>query len=118
MNWIELKTEDQLASLVKESFENPVLIFKHSTRCSISSMALDRLERAWKSDEVEGLNAYYLDLLEHRPISNQIASAFQVDHESPQILIFSQGNCIYNNSHMGISYHEVKRVFESVVMVN
>ncbi len=113
MNWIELNQTNQLEQIKSESFNHPVLIFKHSTRCSISSMALNRLERSWNPQELEGLKIYYLDLIQYRPISNQVAEDFEVDHESPQVLIISDGKCAYHNSHMGISYHEVKRIFES-----
>lgn len=113
MNWNELNELVQLEEIKNESFQRPVLIFKHSTRCSISSMALDRLERSWKTEELEGLKPYYLNLIDHRSISNQISEDFNIDHESPQVLIISDGECIYHNSHMGISYHEVKRIFDS-----
>ena len=116
MNWNELTELSQLEQIKNESNQQPVLIFKHSTRCSISSMALDRLERSWNPEELEGLKPYYLNLIDYRPISNQVAEVFGVDHESPQILIVSDGKCIYHNSHMGISYHEVKRVFDSLTI--
>ncbi len=112
MNWKELTDISQLQNLKSESTHQPVLIFKHSTRCSVSSMALNRLERSWNPQELEGLEIYFLDLIRHRDISNQIAEEFNVPHESPQILIISDEKCVYNNSHMGISYHEVKRIFE------
>lgn len=117
MNWIELKEEGQLEQIKTESKQQPVLIFKHSTRCSVSSMALNRLERSWNDKELEGLKAYHLDLITYRPVSNQIASDFGVPHESPQILIISDGKCTYHNSHMGISYHEVKRVYDNFLTV-
>jgi bacillithiol system protein YtxJ len=113
MNWKELTQADQLDTIKKESEQTPVLIFKHSTRCSVSSMALNRLERSWSPEDFDGLKLYFLDLISNRHISNQIAEDFEVPHESPQILIISDGKCIYNNSHMGISYHEVKRIFDS-----
>ncbi|MFY0627950.1 MAG: bacillithiol system redox-active protein YtxJ [Reichenbachiella sp.] len=112
MNWKELESNTQLQDIKKESAQQPVLIFKHSTRCSVSSMALNRLERSWNPEELEGLKIYYLDLIQHRDISNQIAHDFDVPHESPQVLIISDEKCVYHNSHMGISYHEVKRIFE------
>ena len=88
-----------------ESKEQPVVIFKHSTRCSISSMAFDRLRRAWK--EGENVKPYYLDLIQYRDISNQIAERFGIMHQSPQVILLKDGKAIYDNSHMGISYQDL-----------
>jgi bacillithiol system protein YtxJ len=108
MNWIALEDENQLEEIKKESQEKPVLIFKHSTSCSISATALNRLERSWKTEEVPHLKAYYLDLLSYRGLSREVANTFGVVHESPQVLLIEKGKCIYYASHLGISYPEVK----------
>ena len=105
MNWNELRSLEQLDSVVNESKEQPVVIFKHSTSCSISSMAFDRLQRAW--DDADNVKPYYLDLIKYREISNQIAEKFGVMHQSPQVIILKDGEAIYDNSHMGISYQAV-----------
>jgi bacillithiol system protein YtxJ len=110
MNWTELTSKNELDRLKDESSNQKVLIFKHSTRCSISNMVLDRLERNWKSEEVKNLKPYYLDLLNHREISNQIATDFQITHESPQVLVIENGKCIYHNSHSAIRFEELKAV--------
>jgi bacillithiol system protein YtxJ len=110
MNWTELTTKNELDRLKEESSNHKVLIFKHSTRCSISNMALDRLERNWKTEEMKNVKPYYLDLLNHRDISNQIAVDFQVVHESPQVLLIENGKCIYYNAHAGIRYEEIKSI--------
>jgi bacillithiol system protein YtxJ len=99
-----------LDQIKEESKESPVVILKHSTRCPTSSMALNRLERNWDSSKVNDLKHYYLDLIRYRDISNQIASDFDVMHQSPQVLIISDGKCVYNASHMGISFAEIENV--------
>lgn len=108
MNWNKLTSESQLETIKAESAQQPVLIFKHSTRCSISAMALSRMERNW--DDAAGIKPYYLDLIANRSISNQVASKFGVDHESPQILLIQNGECVYDASHMGISFDALKQV--------
>lgn len=108
MNWIELTSDAQLESLREESRKNPVVIFKHSTRCSISRTALDRLERNWNAGELHDVKTYYLDLLAYRPVSNLIAQAFRVEHESPQLLLIRDGNVIYHRSHFEIDFLGVK----------
>ncbi|KHJ37808.1 bacillithiol system protein YtxJ [Pedobacter glucosidilyticus] len=104
MNWINLDSEEQLNDL-KNKQGNSV-IFKHSTRCSISMMAKKRLDM--DGDIVpENLSCYYLDLLNYRSISNQIADLFQVHHESPQLLLIQNGECILDQSHGEINLEEV-----------
>ncbi|WP_416438900.1 bacillithiol system redox-active protein YtxJ [Phnomibacter sp. MR] len=104
MSWIPLQSADQLTQLIAQSASKPQLIFKHSTRCSISSMVLHRLERAGLNDQ---LDWHLLDLIAHRQLSNQIADHFDVWHESPQVLLIKQGECIFDESHMGIQMAEI-----------
>jgi len=109
MQWNKITQEEHLESLKELSHQNPVIIFKHSTRCSISSMAYDRMSRSWNEQEVNSIEPYYLDIIAYRPLSNKVAQDYQVEHESPQILMISKGKCIYTASHMEISYQEIKR---------
>ena len=106
MNWKNLTDEQQLTEIREKSTERPQVIFKHSTRCSISSVAKSRLD---KSPDPEGMDFYYLDLIRYRSISNKIAELFEVHHESPQILLIKNGECIYDESHLSISIDEVKQ---------
>ncbi len=104
MNWIDLTDAAALTSIKKKSFEKPQVIFKHSTRCSISSMIKNRLERETVPDNAD---FYYLDLIAYRNISNQIADDYSVVHESPQILLIRNGECVYEESHNGITMDEI-----------
>lgn len=104
MNWTELTDEAQLDTIKQESNTQPVVIFKHSTRCSISSMAKMRLEREKAPDAIK---FYYLDLIRYRNISNKIAEVFSVHHESPQVLMIKDGECTYDESHGGIEMMEI-----------
>lgn len=104
MIWIPLTDLAQLESISKSSFEKPQVIFKHSTRCSISSMALNRLER---ENVPSNANFYFLDLIKYRSVSTAIAEQFDVFHESPQILVIKNGECIYDESHQGIQMNEI-----------
>ena len=104
MNWIELKNIQDLESIKNESFQEPVMIFKHSTRCGTSALVKNKLERNWNSDETNGLKTYYLDLIRYRDISNLIESEFGVYHESPQVLMIRDGKAFFNASHFYISY--------------
>jgi bacillithiol system protein YtxJ len=114
MNWSKLNHPSQLEEIKKISEQQPVLIFKHSTRCSISTTALSRLERSWKEEDMKELKLFYLDLISYRPISNTIAEIFGVFHQSPQILIIYKGHCVYNSSHFDIAYPDIKSQIESI----
>lgn len=104
MNWIPLTDEGQLNEIISKSEDKAQVIFKHSTRCSISSVAYQRLQKAKQPD---GLDFYYLDLLAHRTLSTKIAEVFSVHHESPQVLLIKDGKCIFNESHLGISMNDI-----------
>jgi len=104
MNWNSLNQLAQLDRIKEESKNHPVLIYKHSTRCNISRATLDRLERNWKEADMTALKPYMLDLLSYRDVSNEIVNAFQVEHESPQVLVIKNGKVVYHTSHFGIDY--------------
>ena len=105
MNWIPLRSTEELEQIILLSKKSPQVIFKHSTRCSISSVAKSRLEKATAPEETP---FYYLDLLSYRSLSNSIADRFSVQHESPQILVIKDGKCVYDESHTGIDMEEIK----------
>ncbi len=104
MQWIQLTSEDQLSDLISKSETKPQVIFKHSTRCSISSVAMQRLQKAKQPSEVD---FYFLDLIAYRSLSNLVAQKFDVQHESPQVLVIRNGQCVYDESHLGISMDEI-----------
>lgn len=99
--WEVLNSVEQLEELEKESHITPVVIFKHSTRCGISRLALRSFEKGYEIPE-EKLKVYYLDLLAHRDVSDEIAMRFQVIHQSPQIIVIRNGQTIHHASHYSI----------------
>lgn len=107
MNWNKLETEEGLDQLIELSNQQAVMIFKHSTRCSISSMALSRLERSWTEENSAKVTPYYLDLIANRSVSNKIAETLHVMHESPQVIVLKGGRSVYNASHMSINSSDI-----------
>ncbi len=107
VNWIKLNKVGQLDEIKKLSNEKPVVIFKHSIKCPISAMALNRLERSWNPSEHKETSIYYLDLINYREVSNAIADVFDVHHQSPQVIIVKNEKAVYDDSHMGISYEDI-----------
>ena len=109
INWMPLADLGQLNEIMDLSHEQPVVIFKHSTRCSISRMALKQFENEF---DLEGtVTPYFLDLLNHRDISQEIATRFDVYHQSPQLLLIKEGKSIYDASHSDIDAVVLKEKF-------
>ncbi|MEO8860460.1 MAG: bacillithiol system redox-active protein YtxJ [Ginsengibacter sp.] len=111
MDWIPLLNEQQIEEIKANSLQKPQVIFKHSSRCSISSMARHRLD---KNNTPEGIDFYFLDIINHRNLSNKIAMDFDIRHQSPQVLIINNGTCVYNESHSGIDMDEIVANTENV----
>lgn len=109
LNWIPLDHINLLAEIKRLSNDTPILIFKHSTRCGISRMALKNFENSFDI-ESDKLRLYYLDLLQYRDISNEIISVFNVEHQSPQTIVIYKEKVIYYDSHYEISVEEIKKV--------
>ncbi len=104
MQWKSLNTSSDLNALIEDSKQTPQVIFKHSTRCSISSMSKSRLER---SEAPQQAAFHYLDLISNRELSGAIAEKFGVHHESPQILVIKNGECTYDESHNAINMDDI-----------
>jgi bacillithiol system protein YtxJ len=96
----------QIDEIIALSEQMPVIIFKHSTRCSISRMALKNFENEY--DLGENVATYFLDLISYREVSNEIASRFNVLHQSPQLLLIVGGKSVYDVSHGSIDAQELK----------
>jgi bacillithiol system protein YtxJ len=115
MNWLSVSNEDQLLILHERSSDpliGCVFIFKHSTRCSISVVAKDRLEKKWDLDQLK-FPIYYLDVLNSRAVSNQVAEQYGIEHQSPQLLLIKDGKCISSASHSEVSVEMIHKVLNS-----
>ncbi len=113
LNWNYVTSPEQVEAIIERSREVPCAIFKHSTRCSISSIAKFRLKNEWYFPEEE-VEVYFLDLIAYRPVSQLIADTFQVQHESPQLLLIKDGTCIYHASHLDITVPALANIFQGL----
>lgn len=104
--WKSLSSVKQLDEIITTSKTKPALIFKHSTRCGISRMVLSRFEESF-NDNKDAVEFYYLDLLNYRSISDEVAARFQVFHQSPQLLVIKNGTCVAQGSHYSILEMEI-----------
>lgn len=100
--WHPLTELKQLDHIKDESHKQAVAIFKHSTRCGISRMALSKFEKDYSRENEGNVKLYYLDLISNRDISNEVANRFEVQHESPQLIILKDGKVIHHASHHSI----------------
>lgn len=108
MDWNLLTDLGQLNEIMSLSNESPVAIFKHSTRCSVSRMALKQFENEF--DSSDKVTPYFLDLIAYRDVSNEIANLFGVQHQSPQLILIKEGKAIYNASHSDIDANVLKTI--------
>ncbi|MEM1339159.1 MAG: bacillithiol system redox-active protein YtxJ [Bacteroidota bacterium] len=100
--WIPLEQQEQLETIVAKSFERPQVIFKHSTTCGISRMVLSMFSDSYQLDN-DTMDLYFLDLHRYREVSNAVAHQFQVMHQSPQLLIITNGEAAFHTSHGAIT---------------
>lgn len=106
-NWQNLTSEKEWEAILAKSYEQPIAVFKHSTRCGISAMTKFDLEQTWdiNQDEVE---FHYLDLIRYRNVSNRIAEDLGVWHQSPQLILIQNGKATYQASHAAIKVSKLK----------
>lgn len=100
-NYHALTTVEQVDELVEQSRTEPLIIFKHSTSCSISTLAKSRIDKALRDDSL-GHPVHLLDLLRHRDVSNYVAERLHVRHESPQAILLDGGEAHYVATHLDI----------------
>ncbi|WP_439127777.1 bacillithiol system redox-active protein YtxJ [Polaribacter sp.] len=108
LNWIPLTTLEQLEEIKEQSKTESIFIFKHSTRCGISSMVIKQFEKLF-TEEHQNLKVYYLDLLSYRNISDEVGYSFQVTHQSPQLIVIKNGTAVHNASHYDITQTDLSR---------
>ena len=108
VKFFRLDKMEQFDEIDEISQTKPVVLFKHSTRCSISRMALKQFDAEFNYPE-EKIDWYLLDLLNHRDLSNEIASRYNVMHQSPQIVVIRNGKAVFNESHDSISAEDLKQ---------
>ena len=107
LDWRKIESIEDVENIASSSKDKVQLIFKHSTRCSISSMSLNRLEKKWDINS-QSVELHFLDLIRFRETSNFIAEKFDVYHQSPQVLLIKDEKCVFHCSHNEISADYIK----------
>ena len=106
--WKLLQSMDQLDEIEQLSGSKPVVIFKHSTRCGISSMVLRQFKKSYGYTQ-DQIQPYFLDLIANRAISNEVAIRFQTIHQSPQMLVIRNGQTVLSASHYDVQAAHLER---------
>jgi len=112
VQWKNLTDLNQLDEILNDRTGQKQLLFKHSTRCGVSTMTKRQFEKEWPEEENEDINVWYLDLLNHREISNAIAEKTGVYHQSPQVITLVNGEVRYDASHSEVSARRIIKSFE------
>ena len=116
-DWKILNEESQIGQIKKDSFNRPVVIYKHSTTCGTSVHIKHDLENGWKRLDMP-LDFYYLDILAFRPVSNLVAEEFGVVHQSPQVIILFQGQRVFDCSHFQIGLDRIRDAIDKLNLKN
>lgn len=109
--WMNITSVEQLTELLHNVGEKPILLFKHSTRCGVSSMVLNSFENEWTTG-TELCDLYYIDLLSHRDVSNEIAVLTGIVHQSPQAIIIKGKEIIYDATHSAIDARKIQSLLK------
>ena len=91
-----------LESLFARSYETPVVLFKHSNACPISSAAYAEMARLKQEVAI-------VIVQQSRDISREVATRTSVRHESPQALLLRNGIAVWSASHYGVTADAVER---------
>ncbi|MBN9292360.1 MAG: bacillithiol system redox-active protein YtxJ [Flavobacteriia bacterium] len=105
LNWINPATTEELDVILNDT-SKPLIVFKHSTRCSISGFALKQFEREY---DLQDVNLVFIDVLKQRELSNHIAEKWNIVHQSPQTLIQRTSGEHTSFSHEGIAVSRIKQ---------
>lgn len=114
--WFELETVNDIEDILNRSSQKLQIIFKHSTRCPVSSNAFSEVSSV--TDEiVPFIDINYVDVIRNRGISQEIANKLEVRHESPQLLLIKDNQLVWNVTHYQIEgeaiVEKVKALFEN-----
>lgn len=101
LQWNPLTKSSDISDLREASFQKPQIIFKHSMSCGLSGMTMRRFE-AEAGSFAEDFSFHLLVIQKNRDLSAQIATYFQVQHESPQVLVVADGKVMAHASHWQI----------------
>ena len=106
-----LTTTTALEAAYARSMIEPVVVFKHSQTCSISTMARRRMQQLV---EEGGLPVYEVIVQSSRDISQKLARDLGIRHQSPQIIVIHRRKPVYDTSHSMITPDRIRAAIAQV----
>jgi monothiol bacilliredoxin len=113
-NLLELNSVQELEVALTESNARPVLLFKHSLTCPISTRAFDEL-RAYLNNADPRISYKLITVQTARAVSDEAASRLQVLHQSPQAILVKHGAEIWHASHYEITAAALEQAIRTTV---
>jgi len=104
-----IETIEDLNTVLKESSMAPVVLFKHSNTCPISAGAYSKITKGIE-DGILKADVYMLIVQKSRELSNYIQEKFDIQHESPQVIVVYKNEAIWNTSHNSIGAESINEV--------
>lgn len=99
----EINSVDHWKSILEQSKEKAVVVFKHSTTCPVSAHAYGEFN-LFNSP----VDSYLVKVIENRAVSNEIENDLGIRHESPQAFLIANGQAIWNASHWKITKKDLE----------
>ncbi|MEK4730424.1 MULTISPECIES: bacillithiol system redox-active protein YtxJ [unclassified Paenibacillus] len=112
MEWREVTTLEDWATIFEESMERGQVVLKHSTSCPVSANALKEFEQYLKEMPNRKTDYFLVKVIESRPISNKIAEDLNVKHESPQIILIKDKAKYWATSHWAVTTEHIRAVLD------
>jgi len=91
--------------------EKKAVVFKHSTRCPVSSSAKNHFDSFVNESDTDA-SLYLIDVIMMRDMSMEFAARTGVDHQSPQLLVLIDGEVVYKASHYGINADDIVKALD------
>lgn len=105
-SFFKIDNKETLDRLITDSKSKPVIIFKHSNACGISSAAYREMEK------LDG-QVNLLEVQSARDVSREVANLTGIPHESPQVIVLKDGKAVWNASHFDVKAGAVLKALES-----
>jgi len=104
--FFKIDNKETLDKLITDSQTTPIVIFKHSTSCGISSAAYREMEKLEAPVNL-------LEVQSARDVSREIADRTGIRHETPQVIVLKDGKAVWDASHFDVKAGAVRKALES-----
>jgi bacillithiol system protein YtxJ len=106
-SFFRIDNRETLDKLITDSNDKPVVIFKHSNACGISSAAYREMEKL-------AAPVNLLEVQSARDVSRELADMTGIRHETPQVIVLKDGKAVWNASHFDVKAGAVLKAVESL----